>query len=322
MSAKKAKTKISNIYVIAGKDRYLRTQHLAQIKKAIAPDEQADIVKFDGKSADIISVLDEINMLAMFSPIKIIIVDDADKFISSYRQKLEEYFENPSTDAFLILLCDSWRKNTKLAKLLDKSGQLISAEPMRGRALIAWISNYAKQAGKIISSQSAEELINIVGSDTGRLANELDKLITYSINKKQITSEDIETLSGPTAQHSIFAINEKLANGQIKDALAILDKIIANDPSAEYAMVGAMAFSLRRLLKARAMLDEGIPRQKILSACNIYPSIANAFFEQLKRFDIQKLKNLIDLLTKTDYATKTGLGHGRANMEKFIICSA
>ncbi len=319
---KEHKSKIRNIYVIAGKDSYMRSQCLAQIKKTISDERDTDIIKFDGKTVDIIAVLDELNMLAMFSSTKLVIVDDADKFISSSRGQLEEYFKNPSEDAILVLICESWRKNTKLAKLLEKTGELKTAEPMRGQSLIKWICNYAKQENKLISYQSAEELINIVGTDTGRLANELDKLITYIQERKQITSADIEILSGPTAQHSIFAINEKLADGNISDALKILDKIIANDPSAEYAMVGAMAFSLRRLLKARAMLEAKMPKQKILLACNIYPSIAQRFFDQLNRFDTKKIKKLIDFLTQTDYANKTGLGQGRTNMEKFIICSA
>ena len=319
MSAKK---KICPIYVIVGKDSYLKSQAIIELRDRLSDDGQVDVIRIDGKSADAATVFDELNTVAMFTASKLVIVEDADKFITSARKYLENYFDKPSDVSVLVLVCESWRKKTNLDKKLKSVGELITAEPMRSREIVSWLCNRAKQAGKILSSQSAQDLINIAGTETGRLANELDKLITYVGDRKQITSEDIEILSGPTAQHSVFAINDKLADGKISEALKILDRIIENDRSAEYSMIGVLGFSLRRLMKARAMLDAGVSRQKIISELRLYPSIAQQFFQQVQRFDADKLKRLISRLTQIDYKTKTGLGQGLTNMEKFIVCSA
>jgi DNA polymerase III subunit delta len=314
-------SKIYSIYVIAGRDVYLRTQGIQNLRDLLlGKDEGLGEIRLDGKSVDLITVLDEVRTLPFLSDRKVVFVDDADKFITEHREALEGYFESPSPQGILVLVADTWRKATKLDKKLAPE-QILSAEPMKGPSLVSWVIGLAKQLGKEMSVICANELISAVGTEAGRVSTEVEKLSLYLADRKQITVEDIQALTGHTAEESVFLMTDLMADGKAREVLTVLDQILELDRSQEYSMVGVLTFSLRRLLKAKTMLDCGIKQGEVLSACKVYPSIAPRFLSQLKRFTVERLRNLINDLSQIDYANKTGLGQTRMNLEKFILCA-
>jgi len=311
------------IYVIAGQDVHLRAKAIRNLRhKLLGDDEGLGEVRMDGKNADIKVVLDELRTLAFLADRKVVIIEDADKFISDNRDALEKYLEHPSPNGVLILVCDSWRKNTRLAKIVEKIGTVISAEILKEKDAVNWVMSQAKEIGKAITPACANELVSIVGTETGRLVNELEKLAIYVGDRKYINGPDIEALWGVTAMESAFRMTDFMAEGKAKEAMETLQRVLETDKSAEYTLVGAISYSLKRLLKARAMLESGLSQATIASTLKIYPGISERFFGQVRRLTIGKLQILLHELAKVDYANKTGLGKATLNLEKFILCAS
>ena len=78
----------------------------------------------------------------------------------------------PVDSATLILRCDVLQKNTRIYKLIDKLGGICICEAPR--ELMAWITNRAKTAhGITFTAETSRLLADLVGSDLGRLDNEL-----------------------------------------------------------------------------------------------------------------------------------------------------
>ena len=314
--------KIHPIYVIAGKDRYLAHTICHQLQEQLlGKDHALGLSTYEGKSVDVATVLDELRTLPFLAERRVVVVDEADKFISENRPLLEKYFDQPSPSGVLIFTCETWRSNTRLAKILSKIGKLLPAEPFKGKALRNWVTQCVKDFNKAMPLNAADALIEIVGTDAGRLANEIEKLALYCGSRKTIAVEDIEQLCGPTAERSVFLMNDLIAEGKTDQALQTLETLLRTDRSAEYTMVGVLAFSLRRLLKARSLADAGYNESQILQACGIYPGLAERFLGQFRRFTVAKLRKLLNELTETDLASKTGLGDVKLNLEKFIVCA-
>jgi DNA polymerase-3 subunit delta len=309
------------IHVITGKDRYLRQQaRESLVQRLVGKDQGLSVSNYNGNSVELAAVLDELRTLPFLSERRVVIVDDADKFVSDNREVLEKYVGNPSPTGVLVLICDSWRSNTRLAKLLAAgAGEVILAEPMKGKAAISWLVQHARENGKVFGPGAAESLVRVVGNDTGRLSGELEKLTLYVGSRKTIDTDDIEALCGVTAEQSIFLINDQVAEGKTAEALITLDRLIQADRTAEFSMVGVLAFSLRRLLKARTLADAGHGPRDIVSACGVYPAFADRFLNQVQRFTTRKLKTLVGRLAELDYANKTGLGTAKLNLETFIV---
>ena len=104
------------VYVVYGDDVYLR--HGSQRRHcAVHPCAEADelaVSHFDGNTANLADVLDELRMLPFFSRRRIVIVTDADAFVTKNRKELEGYVNVPTGAGVLVLMVKSWPANTNL----------------------------------------------------------------------------------------------------------------------------------------------------------------------------------------------------------------
>ena len=135
------------VIALVGDESFLQLQKLQQIIAQFPADVQR--VDFDGTRAELSDVLDELRSFAMFGSVKLIVVRDADEFISRFREPLEEYICNPSDSATLVLRISSLPANQRIYKAIAKVGAIEPCEPPKERDLPAWIMNRGKSEYKI-----------------------------------------------------------------------------------------------------------------------------------------------------------------------------
>ena len=75
----------------------------------------------DCTKVELSEVLDELRTLPFLAEKRVVVLKDADKFVSEHRAALENYFDEPSKTGVLILTVEKWMKTTKLAKKTRKS---------------------------------------------------------------------------------------------------------------------------------------------------------------------------------------------------------
>src|SRR3954471_18824367 len=114
-------------YALVGGDPFLQTQELARLGKELPPD--AAKLDVDGEKAGLADVLDELRSFAMFGSGKMVVVREADEFLSKFREQLEKYVASPSDSATLVLRLSSLPANQKIHKLIAKTGEVIKCEP-------------------------------------------------------------------------------------------------------------------------------------------------------------------------------------------------
>ena len=79
-------------------------------------------IELDGERAEPADVFDELRSFAMFGGGKIVILRNAEAFITRYREAIENYVASPSDSATLILRLTSLPANQRIYKLIDKLG--------------------------------------------------------------------------------------------------------------------------------------------------------------------------------------------------------
>ena len=78
------------VYVVGGKDVHRKTRTLQKIRADLLGDDQGlGEIRFDGKTVDLPAVLDELRTPAFLADRKVVVVDDADKFITDYVKNLK-----------------------------------------------------------------------------------------------------------------------------------------------------------------------------------------------------------------------------------------
>src|SRR3954447_3641232 len=177
------------VYALVGDDSFLQMERLAAILKQLPPD--AARIDVDGERCELADVFDELRSFAMFGGTKVIVMRNADEFITRFREQLEEYLEHPSSSATLVMRVKSLPGNQRIAKLVAKVGVVEKSEPPKEYELPGWIAQRAKSVHKInISPDAARLLADRIGADLGRLDNELAK-VALSCSGDKVGVEDI-----------------------------------------------------------------------------------------------------------------------------------
>jgi DNA polymerase-3 subunit delta len=323
-STVKPKKKSKLIYVICGKDESLVGAECRElIERLLKPSQRATgLFDADPAAVSAAEVFDELRTLPFLSERRVVLIRRADGFVSKNRELLERYFDSPCPTGVLILAVSSWPSNTKLARKLGKVGERIGIKEPKPWQLPERLTSYARDAhNKRLSKDTAGLLVELVGDEPGRLYSEVDKLALFVDKEKTITVRHVESLIGHNRIFGAFEVIDAIVAGRAGEAVARLRKMFAEDRSAEYTVVGAFAFHLRRMFGARVRLDKGQRKDEIAREMRIWGK-KEEFFERLGGMSLERIGEYLLRLGETDYAIKRGQATAQVAMEQLVLTLA
>ena len=317
----KSEKKDKLIFVIAGKEPSLLNAECEKLLGRLLEPEQRATGLFNVDAAEVSAceILDELRTAPFLTERRVVIVKDADKFVSDNRTLLEKYFDNPCPTGTFILTVSSWPSQTKLAKKLPKVGKLISVAQPRPWQLPSRLIKYADDAhDKDLDKDAAELLIELSGDNLIRLYSEIDKLALFAHTEKTITLEHVEALIGHNRLFNAFAVIDATLAGNTAEAVQRLRTMFAEDKSAEYTTVGAFAFHFRRMFKAKVLLEKGVREAEVAKRLRIWYN-EDLLFLQLRKMTLEQLSGNLQRLAQIDYAIKTGQTKPQVAIEQLVL---
>ena len=321
MSNSKTKKKQQLIYVIAGKETSLVNVECDKLLGELIEPQQRTMGLFKAEASEVSAsdVLDEVRTAPFLTDKRVVLVKNADKFVSENRELLEKYFDNPCPTGVLVLTASSWPTNTKLAKKLPSVGKLLKVTGPKPWQLPQRLMQYANDAHtKRLTKDAAELLIELTGDDLPRLYGEIDKLALFADAERAITVSHIESLIGHNRLFNAFAVIDACLAGDVAKAVDRLRNMFAEDKSTEYTVVGAFAFHFRRMFNAKVLLEEGIRPAEITNRLRIW-SNKDGFFLQVRKLSLKQLGENLQQLTNIDYAIKTGRTKAQVAIEQTVL---
>lgn len=333
-AAKPARGEVRHPFVVIfGDEEFRKSAALSDALRDLIPaDADRDLIlsEYDGqKSPDsggpsAAAVFDDLNTLPFLADRRIVLIRDADAFISASRESLDRYCTAPSPTGTLILLCRSFPKTTRIAKAIDKLDcPIIECKKMRSNELVPFVIEQARERGKQINNQLAMRLIDLIGPDAGMLQNEIEKLAMYCNKRATITDEDIDLLVGQSREERIFAVMDMAATGKTSRAMAMWHQVLDCDPAAVFKVLGGLAFCVRKWMSAHQMVAAGE------SVFSIAPKVQmwnrHQELEQiLRRMPPLRVKRLIATLAELDAQAKVGARSIENGVEAVLldICGA
>lgn len=314
-------TRNDRIFVIAGKEPSLVTAAWQELLGRLLEPAQrmTGLASFEGDVAAVSDVLDELRTIPFLTKQRVVVVREADGFISRHRELLEKYFENPSATGVLVLLVSTWSKGTRLAKKLPAVGQLMEVNPPKRFELPPLIAQYAQDThGKRLDREAADMLVELVGESLPQLRNEVDKLALFARQDKVITAAHVESLSGHYRIYDAFEVIDAMIAGDAGGAVTRLRNMFEGDRNAEYTAVGAFAFHLRRMFQAKVLLEKRVNPVQIANQLRIWGN-KDRFFAQLQRITLSRIGAFLEELAAVDYATKTGQAQTPTAIEQLVL---
>lgn len=320
--------KLAPVVVIYGEDDYGKFNTLERVLNALLPpkvDRALALCLYDGGQTEErggpsgAGVMDDLATLPLLSERRVVLVRDADRFISAHRGLLEKYCAAPTPTSTLVLICRSFPRNTRLAKIVETGGgQIHECKRLTGKALVGFAMTEAAARGKRLDQAAAQRLCGLVSAEAGVLSAEVEKLALYVGDRPAITERDILALVGQTREEMIFAAMDMAGFGRPAEALRLWHQVLASDPEAAYKAVGGVAFVLRKWLTAQRLRAQGLPVEAIAPKVMLWgraPELAGL----LRRLPTARLGRLVASLAELDAQAKSGLRSIERGVEALLL---
>lgn len=306
------------IYSIIASDRFLRQEAVEKLLKSLSDEPDAiSVATYRGPEADLAEVLDEARTPSLLGGRRVVLVEDADEFITRHRDKLETYAQKPADCGTLVLLCQSMPSNTKLYKHIQLTGEIISVAVPRYGEVIRWIIQRAQaEYGKTVREPVARRLREQVGDAPGVLDSELSKLATFIGDRPEVTLDDIVALTGHTREEKVFAIMDAVLVGDTAEALRQWEQVLATDRAAPHKALAGLAWSVRTMLNARIEWESGVTAFQLARKLFAEPAVIERRMKASTPRDLTRMQR--DLLS-ADLAVKTGATTPESAIEGFIV---
>lgn len=317
----KEKTETSQSFkVICGEDPYIVSIECQRFLDLLLDKNQREMALYEppAEEAKISDILEELWTLPFLASKRVVVIKNAESFIKSNLEALEDYIDNPSPSGVLILTVASWDKRTRLHKKLQKMNAVVEIPRLYANQLPAFISNYARQTyGIRLDTQCSRWLVELTGDDTGCLCREMDKLAAYVTPAKTVSMQDIEALIGRNRLFDAFDVIDAVSKGRTEDAVGRLRRMFAADRDTEYTVVGAFGYHFRRLFKFKSLIARGTPPQQ--AAASLQIRRPDDFLAQAGRLSLSQLGWILAELGRIDYEMKTGQTTASSAMERLIV---
>ena len=244
---------------------------------------------------------------SLFENKKIIIIQRAtDKSIKI----IEKIDDKKLHDIQIILNSTNLEKKSKLRSLFEKNKNLICVPfyPDTSENLLNLAKSTLSTMKIKISNYDLNSIVNKCNGDRLFLKNELEKLILYSKNKKQILPNEINKLVNLTENHDI---SELINNCLAKNEKKTLDILNENNFSNEDCILILRTFlnKVRQLLRLRIKfeINKNISKTISLAKPPIFWKDKNITETQLKKWNSSDLKLLIFKINEIELFAKKNL---------------
>lgn len=319
------------VCVVFGEEPFLRQLVKSRLRGDVLGDDDGEfsLTVFDGTAVAMRDVRDELATIALFGGgRRLVIVEDADDFVSQYRRELEDYCDAPLATGVLLLDVRTFPKNTRLFKIVDKNGLAVECacppEARLGKWLIGWTRTRHDAA---IEPAAASLLIEITGPELGLIDQELSKLVAYAGAGKPVTASMVEDLVGGWRTKTAWNMLDAALDGNSAEALLQLDRLLTagENPIGLLAQISA---SLRRFAAAARVVERAagsrrrVSLRDALQTTGVRPFVLGRAEGQLRRLGSKRAGEIYRRLLDADLALKgesSQPARARIVLEQLII---
>ncbi|HLW39451.1 MAG TPA: DNA polymerase III subunit delta [Brumimicrobium sp.] len=298
------------LYLLHGEEPYYIDEITDAATKYVLEDHEKDFnfTLLYGKDVDLSQLLEHVKRYPMMAEKQLIIVKEAQD-VRNW-DAFNGYFENPTSSTVLIL-AHKYKKapaNKKFFKLIKKNGEIFESKKLYENQVDAWIMNYLKERGYTITQKATMLLVESLGADLSKIANELKKLAIILGDVKAIDETHIEKNIGISKDYNAFELTNAIASRDVLKANKIINYFEQNPKAAHIVTLIPLIFNFHeRLMKAHFSNANDI--NSLMSSLRMSYPAAKEVMQAKRIYPVKKVANNIVLLQEFDLKSK-GINRG------------
>lgn len=323
------KKEIAPVYLLFGPETYQRNLAATAIADMVlkdAPLRDFNDTEISLNRGDVKDALAAAEQLPMMGDKRVVRVTDV--FVSTNtqvnnlkeagEQALSAYLSNPSESTVLIFVADEIDKRLKMSKLLIENSTAVEFARLTEPELHQFARDKIRELDVTADDRTINQIVGLVGDDLRKLVIEIDKLAVAAHPDKVITFELVEQLVPSLRELSNFELTDHLLANRKTRALQVLKKIL-DDGAEPLMLLGLIGSNFHRLLLAKELMNEGMPRNEVVRNLRLPYSKQEPFLATARRTDREKFAKILTRIAETDLAIKTSMGTPRLQIE-MLVC--
>lgn len=311
---------VEPLYLLVGPERFLRQNAVQTITDAALSDcifRDFSESSFSLLTDPVKSAIVAAEEMPVFSERRVVRVRNFGRIREADENLLIHYLTNPMPSTVMIFIADELDKRKKSSKVLLDVCTVVEFPPLKDAEAKAWARKRLKELNVSADDEVLSEIINLVGTNTQTLFNELDKLASGAPSTGRITSALVSELIGHSRELSNFELSDHLLAGNRKRALEILHRLL-DDGAEPVMLIGLIAGNYHRLALGKHLLTRG-GREEVFRNLSMPPFKRDAYISTLQRSDAKKIARGLQLTAAADLAIKTSQATPRLQLE-LLVC--
>lgn len=308
----------SQIYLLYGEEDYLRKQYRDKMKEVLVDDgDTMNHHYYEGKDTKVEEIIDLAETLPFFASRRVIIIENSGWFQKG-GDKMAEYLVGIPETTYFVFVEPQIDKRSKLYKTVNKQGRIAEFARQDEQTLKRWILGMLKKEGKNITAADLQFLLERTGTEMANIKTEMEKLLCYTLNKSEVTREDIEEICTKRVRNQIFEMVNAIADRNQMRALNLYyDLLTLKEPPMRILALIGRQFNL--LLQVKELRKKGYSPQVISEKTGLHGFVAGKYVKQAEQFRTKELREALEACVEADENVKTGKMNDVMSVE-ILIC--
>ena len=307
----------NNFYLIYGKNEGLKNECISKILEP----NNVKVFNYDEKQIkdEVEAFYENILSKSLFESDKTVIINRASDKI---HEIIKDLINRNIVNVKIIINAGLLETKSKLRSLFEKDRNLICIPtyPDTNETLSKLSSVFFNKEKILISQQNINLIVEKCNGDRRNLYNELDKIKSYAVNKKKISSSEILKIINLSEN---YGLSELIDNCLAKNKNKIINILNENNYNADDCIIILRTFlsKAKRILKLAVQFEQNNDINKTINSAKppIFWKDKEIVKIQLNKWKSNKIENLINNLNDLELKIKKNQNNSLLIITDFIL---
>lgn len=256
-----------------------------------------------GRDVNMSQVVGLAKQFPMMSPVKLVLVKEAQDINVKEWDLLADYLEHPLTQTLLVLCYRHKKldKRTRAYKAIAKVGGICEHNRLYDSQVPSWIGTYVNQRGFAITQRASVLIAESIGNDLGKIANELDKVF-ISLNPGDTINDDIiERNIGISKEYNVFELQSAIGRRDVVQCNRIINHFAANPKDNPIQLILPVLYGYFIKVMVYHQIED---KSEAASALKVNPYFVRDYEVAASNYPLGKLASCIGYLNEADLRSK------------------
>ena len=300
---------IKPIYFLMGEEPYYINKISDYIEENVLDESEKgfNLQVMYGRDASIEDIISSAKRYPMMADKQVLIIKEAQDLSRSI-EKLVAYANNPQPTTVLVINYKYKKldKRKKLHKAIAKTGLVYESKKLYDNKVADWIRRVLSGKKYQIEPKAAQMLVEFLGTDLSKIANELDKLTLILPKETIINDAHIEENIGISKDFNNFELLKAIGDKNILKANRIINYFVENPKNNPTIMT----ISLLNNFFTKLLLFHGLQNKSkdvVSKALGVNIYFVEDYFAASRNYPMRKVAQVIAFLRDADVKSK-GVG--------------